>query len=74
MVGRFGWIDSGGAYNVERDERLFGELVPQLQWEVDVGRAEAAYHVIFVCLNCPFRRIYAMVCRLNELPCAVLFL
>ena len=28
MVGGFSWIDAGGPDEVERDDRLLGELVP----------------------------------------------
>ena len=74
MVGRLGWINAGCPDEVERDDYLFGKLVPSLERPVAVCRAEVAYEVVFERLDGTLGRIDAMVRWLFKLPFAVFFL
>ena len=74
MIGGLGWIDAGCPDEVERDDCLLGELVPQLEGPVAVGRAEATDEVVLERLDGPSGRIDAVVCRFDKLPFAVLLL
>ena len=62
MVGRFGKVDARCPDEDESDCTLLGELIPQLQGPVAVGRAEAADEVVFICLDGAFGCVDAMVC------------
>ena len=74
MVGRLGSIDAGCPAEVERDDCLFGKLIPKLERPVADCQAEAADEVIFKRLDGTLSRIDAMVCWLYKLPFVILLL
>ena len=67
MVGREGWIASGGAEEVEGDEHLWQELVPEVEVEEGIGAIDARNHVIFEGAYCPFTCVASMASYGGEL-------
>jgi metal-dependent hydrolase (beta-lactamase superfamily II) len=49
---------------------LWGELVPQLQWEVAVCRGQGRDECVFERLDRTFRRIHAVVVGFHQLELA----
>ena len=60
-------------YEVETGLNLGCEIIPQLQWEVDIGGGKGCYKRILKCLDGPFRRIDSVVVWLNKLQFALVF-
>ena len=46
-------------------------MVPQLEWPLAVGGAEAADEVVFEGLDCTFGSVDAVIGGLDELPFAI---
>ena len=74
MIRRFGGVDAQCSDEVEGDAGLDGKLIPQLEWEICVGSAQATNEVVFERLDCAFCRIYSVVVGLHKLSFAFVLL
>ena len=67
MIGRDVWIESGSVEEVACDFRLQCQVVPKLEWEVDVSGAQATDEVIFESLDGSFSGVDSVVVGLDKL-------
>ena len=66
-VGGEAWVDAGAAEQVEGDEGLWEESIPEIEREIGVGAAEAGDEVVLKGTDGPFGGITAMNVRRGEL-------
>ncbi len=68
---RLGRVDAGTLHKIETGLHLGCELVPQLQWEVDIGGGERCDKCIFKRLDGAFCRVDSVIVWLHELQLAI---
>ncbi len=64
-------VESGASEEVACYFCLVCQMVPQLEWEVDVGGTESTDEVVFEGLDGAFRGVDAMIVGFDELNCTV---
>ena len=71
MVCRDVGVESGAAEEVACYLGLLCEMVPKLEWKIDVGGAESADEVVLECLDGSLCSVHAMIVGFDELDCTV---
>jgi hypothetical protein len=70
--GRQLWVEAGATHEVESEDGLWEQAVPQVEREVGVGAAQASNEVVLEGANGAFGRIGAVKTRRDELEVDVL--